>query len=317
MMNRRSFLSTTAAALAGSTLLASAQETPATAAAAPAARKRPKLKKAVNLGMAGGKGSLEEKFKMIKDAGFDGVELNLPDAHWDVDTIQKARQATGLEIAGIICVTHWASPLSDPKPEVREKTVKALQLALKQGGEIGCPSVLLVPGKVTREVTYEECWKRSIEGIKRCVETAEAAKCAIAVENVWNLFITNPSDAVRYIDEINSPWVGWHFDIGNCVTFGWPEHWVKSLGKQRIRNLHLKEYSRAKRDKGGPYAGFSSELGEPWLADPKKDDGVNWTAVMAALDEVGYEGYGILEVGGGDTARLKFLADRTDQIFAA
>lgn len=315
MMNRRHFLAATTAALAGTALLAHAD----TPAATPApARKRPKLKKAIGIGMAGGvKGSIEDKFKAIRDAGFDGVELNLPDDHWDVDTIQKAKQASGLEIGGIICVSHWSSPLSDPKPEVRERTVRALNLALKQGGEIGAQSVLLVPGKVTREVTYEECWKRSIEGIKRCVETAEAAKCPIAVENVWNLFINNPAEAVRYVDEINNPWVGWHFDIGNCVTYGWPEQWVRSLGKKRIRNIHLKDYSRSKRDKGGPYAGFGADLGEPWLADPKKDDGVNWTAVMQALDEVGYEGYGILEVGGGDAARLKFLAERTDVLYAA
>jgi len=312
MMNRRHFLATTAAAFAGSTLFAADAPAPA----APTTRKRPKMKKAVNIGMCSVKGSVEDKFKAIRDAGFDGVELNLPDDHWDVDTIQKAKQASGLEIGGIICVTHWSSPLSDPKPEVRERTVKALTMALKQGGEIGAQSVLLVPGVVNREVPYEDCWKRSIECIKRCVDTAEAAKCPIAVENVWNKFITNPVEAARYVDEINHAWVGWHFDIGNCVTYGWPEQWVRTLGKKRIKNLHLKDYSRAKRDKAGPGAGFGADLGEPWLADPKKDDGVNWTAVMTALDEVGYEGYGILEVGGGDEKRLKFLAERTDQIYS-
>jgi hexulose-6-phosphate isomerase len=323
MMNRRTFLASTGVALAGSALFSPAHaqdKPPAPAAAAGAAagpKKRPKLKKAVNIGMAGGvKGSVEDKFKAIKEAGFDGIELNLPDDHWDVDTILKAKQASGLEVAGIICTTHWGQPLSDPKPEVREGTVRALNLALKQGGEIGCSRVLLVPGKVTRTVNYEDCWKRSIEGIKRCVETAAAAKCHIAVENVWNMFINNPVEAARYVDEINNPWVGWHFDIGNCVTYGWPEQWVRTLGK-RIRNLHIKDYSRSKRDKGGPGAGFGVELGESWIADPKKDDGVNWTATMEALDEIGYEGYGILEVGGGDLTRLKFLAERTDTLFAA
>jgi hexulose-6-phosphate isomerase len=41
-----------------------------------------------------------------------------------------------------------------------------------------------------------------------------------------------------------------------------------------------------------------------------------WPSVMKALDEIGYEGYGILEVRGGDAERLKFLAERTDKIFA-
>ncbi len=297
-MNRRTFLATSAA-LAGCALISSAQDLPV--------KKRTKLKKAVNLGMCSVKGSLTDRFKVIRDAGFDGIELSLPDDGLMTDNILEAKQASGLEIAGIICTSHWSFPLSAPDPAKRERTVNGLKFALKQGGEIGCKRVLLVPGSVEKNVTYEQCWERSIEGIKRCIETAEQSKCAIAVENVWNRFINEPVSAKRYLDEINSPWVGWHFDIGNCVTFGWPEHWVRTLGKKYIFNLHIKEYSRSKRDKSGPFAGFEVELME----------GDNdWPAVMNALDEIGYEGYGILEVKGGDAERLKFLAERTDKIFA-
>ena len=297
-MNRRTFLASTAALAAGAAF-SSADDAPA--------KKRPKLRKAVNLGMAGGvKGSVTDKFKAIRDAGFDGIELNLPDDSLTTDIILEAKAASGLEIAGIICTPHWSNPLSSPDPAKRERTVNGLKYALRQCGEIGCKRVLLVPGTVEKNVTYEECWSRSIEGIRRCIETAEKSKCAIAVENVWNRFITDPVAAKRYVEEINSPWVGWHFDVGNCVTYGWPEHWVRTLGSH-IFNLHIKEYSRKLRDKSGPYAGFNAELME----------GDNdWPAVMKALDEIAYEGWGILEVGGGDAERLKFLAERTDKIFA-
>jgi len=299
-MNRRTFLQTTGVALAASTLapLARSADTPA--------KKRP-LKKAVNLGMVKTGGSVTERFQAAKDAGFDGIELNLPDDALTVDIINQAKAASGLEVAGIICTPHWKYPLSDPDPANRERTVRGLQLALQQGGEIGCTRVLLVPGVVNKQVDYAQCWQRSIEGIKRCTDAAEKAKCYIAVENVWNMFITNPVEAARFVDEINNPWVGWHFDIGNCVTYGWPEHWVRILGK-RIRNLHIKEYSRKKRDAEGPSKGFQVELGEG-------DD--DWPSIMKALDEIAYSGYGILEVPGGDAARLKFLAERTDQLFAS
>jgi hexulose-6-phosphate isomerase len=301
-MNRRSFLQATGSAFAAAALspLASAQDAPA--------KKRP-LKKAVNLGMVKGEKefSIADRFKMARDAGFDGLELNLPDDKLSVDIIQQAKAASGMEVAGIICTPHWSFPLSDPDPAKRERTVRGLQLALQQGGEVGCNKVLLVPGVVNKQVDHAQCWQRSIEGIKRCVETAEKSKCYIAVENVWNQFIIDPLSAARYVDEINSPWVGWHLDLGNLVTYGWPEHWVRILGK-RIINLHIKEYSRKKRDAEGPYKGFQVELGE----------GDNdWPATMKALDEIGYKGWGILEVGGGDATRLKFLAERTDQIFAS
>ena len=50
--------------------------------------------------------------------------------------------------------------------------------------------------------------------------------------------------------------MGWHFDVGNVINYGWPEQWIHILGKL-ILKLHIKEYSRAKRDKAGPYAGFN------------------------------------------------------------
>jgi L-ribulose-5-phosphate 3-epimerase len=270
-------------------------------------KKRP-LKKAVNLGMvkAPKDASTLDKFQMIKDAGFDGIELNRPDA-LPLDEILKARDASGLQVAGLICTTHWGKPLSDNNPKVREQGFEGLKLALADAGELGCARVLLVPGVVNKDVSYDACWQRSQEGIRRAVEFAEKAKCKIAIENVWNQFIMSPLEAARFVDEIASPWVGWHFDIGNVITYGWPEQWIRILGP-RILNLHIKEFSRKKRDEEGYRKGFAVELGEG-------DD--NWPAIMQALDEIHYAGWGILEVPGGDAARLQFLAQRTDKLFAS
>lgn len=298
-MNRRAFLQTTGTALAASSLVPLARGVDAPA------KKRP-LKKAVNLGMVKAGDSVLEKFQIVRDAGFDGLEVNRPDAI-PLDEIIKARDATGMKIAGIICSTHWGKPLNSSDPAVVEAGVRGLRLALSDAAELGCERLLLVPGVVKKEMRYDDCWQRSAAKIKENAEYAEKAKCKICIENVWNQFITDPMSAARFVDEINSPWVGWHLDLGNLITYGWPEHWVPIIGK-RVYNLHIKEYSRKKRDMEGPYKGFQVELGE----------GDNdWIATMKALDEIGYEGWGILEVPGGDAARIKFLADRTDQLFAS
>ena len=293
-MTRRTFLHTTAAVIAA-TALSHADDAP---------RKRA-LKKAVNLGMVGGGGTVLERFQRAKDAGFDGLELNRPD-EIPLDELLKARDATGLEIAGIICSTHWGKPLSSPDPAVVEAGLKGLRLALADAAELGCTRMLLVPGVVNKQVSYDDCWKRAVENIKRALPDAEKAKCKIAIENVWNNFIMDPMSAARFVDEIGSPWAGWHLDLGNLITFGWAEQWVRILGS-RVFNLHIKEYSRKKRDAEGYAKGFGVELGE----------GDNdWPATMKALDDVAYHGYGIAEVGGGDAVRLKFLAERMDKIFA-
>jgi hexulose-6-phosphate isomerase len=243
---------------------------------------------------------------MIQDAGFDGVELNRPDAI-PLDEILKARDATGLAMANIICSTHWGKPLTHQDPAVREQGIKGLKLALQESGELGCPTVLLVPGVVNKEVSYADAYPRSQAGIRQVLPDAEKAKVKIAIENVWNQFLLSPLEAARFVDEINSPLVGWHFDIGNVVTFGFPEQWIRILGK-RILTLHIKEFSRKRRDEEGQSKGFGVELGE---------GDVNWAAVMKALDEIGYKNWGVLEVPGGDAARLKFLAERTDKLFAS
>jgi len=294
-MNRREFLATSVAAAVGAA--AFAQDAP---------KKKRSLKKAVNLGMVSGGANVREKFQMIRDAGFDGVELNRPDAQ-PMDELLEAKKATGLDVAGIICTTHWGKPLSAPDEKVREQGFKGLELALKDAGELGCPRVLLVPGVVNKEVRYDDCWKRSQEMIHRAVPIAEAAKTKIAIENVWNQFIMSPMEAARFVDDIGSPAVGWHFDIGNIINYGWPDQWVRILGP-RILNLHLKDFSRKKRDTEGLWKGFSVELG---------DGDAGWPDIMKALDEIGYHGYGIAEVPGGDAARLKFLAERIDQLYAS
>jgi L-ribulose-5-phosphate 3-epimerase len=292
-MNRRTFLTASAAALAAS------------AFADPTAAKPP-LRKAVNLGMVSAKdASVNDRFKMVRDAGFDGIELNRPDAI-PIEEILKAREASGLAIAGVICSTHWGKPLSHNDPAIREQGMRGVKLALQECGELGCERMLLVPGVVDKKTSYDDTYARSQAAIKELSSFAEQAKCKIAVENVWNHFIMTPLEAARYIDEINSPWVGWHFDIGNVITYGWPEQWVRILNK-RIFNLHIKEFSRKKSESEGLRKGFDVELGE---------GDVGWPDVMKALGEIAYTGWGILEVPGGDATRLKFLAERTDKIFA-
>jgi hexulose-6-phosphate isomerase len=294
-MNRRTFIRTTAVTLAGTAFVA-AQDGP---------KKKRSIRKAVNLNMIKGSPTLAQ-FEMAKEAGFDGLELNRPDA-LPIDELIKAREATGLKFAGIICTTHWGKPLTHNDPAVREQGMRGLKLALQEAGELGCERLLLVPGVVNKEVSYADAWSRSMSAIKEAALFAEKAKCKIAVENVWNQFLLSPLEAARFVDEIGSPWVGWHFDIGNVITFGWPEQWIRTLGK-RILNLHIKEYSRKKRDAEGFGKGFNVELGE---------GDVGWPDVMKALDEIGYDGWGIAEVPGGDATRLKFLAERMDKLFAS
>ena len=179
--------------------------------------------------------------------------------------------------------------------------IEAFHRCKKYGGT----TVLLVPGVVNQDVAYDEAWERSTEEIKKMLPTAKETGIKIAIENVWNNFLISPMEAARYIDQFNSDMIGWYFDVGNIVRYGWPDQWVRILGK-RIIKVDVKEYSRDKQKNEGIWEGFKVKLG---------DGDSDWARVNAALREVGYSGWGSAEVPGGDKARLKEISQRMDKIF--
>jgi len=263
------------------------------------------MKKGIMWGSNGVGKTVSEKFVTARAAGFDGIEAM---SHLDRNEVLKARDETGLVVPSVCGALHWKFLLSDPDPEVRKNGVEALKVSLEDAKAYGADTVLLVPGRVTETVSYDECWTRTTEEIKKALPLAEKLKVSIAIENVWNNFLLSPMEAVQYIDQFGSDLMGWYFDCGNIVAYGWPEQWIRILGK-RIKKVHIKEYSRKIADSQGRSAGFKTSLLE---------GDVNWPAVMKALDEIGYKGWTTIEQPGGNTPEgLKDLSDRLTRIIAS
>jgi L-ribulose-5-phosphate 3-epimerase len=299
-MNRREFIKRGAGALA----LAGLGAAPGLAAEEARSTRRP-LKRGIMWGTVGVKGSVLDKMKLVKAAGFDGAEM---ESHMDQEEVLRARDETGLAIPSVCNAKHWSQPLSHADPKVRAEGLDALKQALRDAKRYAASSVLLVPAVVSNEVSYAEAYARSQAEIRKALPLAEELGVKIALENVWNHFLLSPLEAARYVDEFNSPWVGWHFDVGNIVNYGWPEQWILTLGK-RIAQVHIKEFSRQRRDKEGLWNGFDVKLLEG-------DN--NWPAVMRAIDKIGYAGWAITEQGGGDTPEgLRDLVNRLDRILAS
>jgi hexulose-6-phosphate isomerase len=262
------------------------------------------LKKSLVFGMIDEDLSMADKFKLVKDLGFDGVELNSPN-DFDTSEILEAKEKSGIELPSVINKDHWSKPLSDPDPAVREECIKSVVSSLQDMKDYGGDTVLVVPGVVNDKVSYEQAYYQSQASIRELIPYAEKTGIQIALENVWNNFILSPLEAKRYIDEINHPLVGWYFDIGNILRYGWPEHWIETL-QSRIMKLHMKEYSKEIMKNEGVWKGFDIELMEG-------DN--NWPVVMKAIKAIDYKGEWITaEVDGGDRNRLLDVSQRMDKI---
>lgn len=265
---------------------------------------KPNIKISLKFGMVKEGNTILEKFQLLKDIGFDGVEMDSPN-NLDNEEILEAKKQTGLEIPGVINSVHWQSPLSHPDPKVRAECVEAMKVSLNDCKVYGGTTVLLVPGVVNNEVTYADAYSRSQEEIRKLIPYAEESGIKIAIENVWNNFLISPLEASRFIDELNSKMVGWYFDVGNVVRYGWPEQWIRILDK-RVMKLDVKEYSRQKQSEEGIWKGFDVELME---------GDCNWPEVMKALEDIGYQGWASAEVPGGDRTRLEEISRRMQKIF--
>jgi hexulose-6-phosphate isomerase len=294
-MNRRSFLQMALAGAAAAVF----------ASAASAASKR-NLRKAIMYSTIGVEGSVLQKFRAMKEAGFEGVE---PMGAMNRDEVLAAFKETGLQAASVCDHIHWVKPLSAPDEPTRKLGLEGLLQSLQDAHVYGAGSVLLVPGIARDGVSYEQCWQRSMVEIKKAIPVAKDLGVKISIENVGNNFITTPEQAMDFLDAINSEWVGWHFDIGNVGRkYGPAERWIQVLGKRIVR-IHVKDFSSK--------PGVSGARGER----PKLLEGeTNWPAVMNALDRAGYQGWAISEQPASQAADVQTardLAERMDKIFAS
>nr|MBZ1357144.1 TIM barrel protein [Dyadobacter fermentans] len=313
-MQRRDFLKNTAMAasavavgssvLAGTEANAAMPAAGASAAGSPAAR--PMVKKSLKWGMVKEDLSIMDKFKLLKDLGYDGVELDSPDK-LDMKEVLAARDKTGLELPGTVNSMHWKLPLSDPDPKKREECVKSIEKALYDTKQYGGTTVLVVPGVVNANVTYAEAYERSQAEIRKLLPVCEKTGVKIAFENVWNQFLLSPLEAARYVDEFKHPMVGWYFDVGNVLRYSWPVSWIEALNK-RILKLDLKEFSFKKQNDLGLWKGFDVEFME---------GDCNWSEVNKALQKIGYSGWASAEVSGGDRKRLLTIREKMDLVFNA
>ena len=152
-----------------------------------------------------------------------------------------------------------------------------------------------LPAVVNADTSYKDAWTRSQGQIRQLIPMAEELKVIIAVEEVWNKFLLSPLEFARYVDEFQSPWVRAYFDVGNVVISGYPQDWIRTLGK-RIVKLHLKDFT------------FRQDPAlKKRVADfvMLRDGEIDWKEIYRALADIGYQGTATVELGGGDRGSIR------------
>ncbi|MBL8859886.1 MAG: sugar phosphate isomerase/epimerase [Planctomycetes bacterium] len=238
-----------------------------------------------------------EKFALAKKLGFAGVEINSPSTLARAEVLAAAKQ-TGLTIHGVVNSVHWVKRFSDPNTAVREEAGRILRGAIDDAHAYGATTVLLVPGAVRdpERENFEQAWSRSQDEIARVLPYAKEKGVKIAIEVVWNDFITTPEQLVKYIDEFKHPNIGAYFDCSNMLKYGVSSaDWIRALGPRLLKF---------------DFKGFSKEKG--WVPIGEGDE--DWPEVLKALAEIGYDGWATAEVAPGDRAHLADVKLRMNRV---
>lgn len=235
--------------------------------------------------------SISDCIRTAKTAGFDGIELalnesgpmSLESSKNEVIGYRELAEREGICISSVATGLYWSYSLTSAREENRKKAAIIAKKQLDMAALMGADTVLIVPGAVGVDfipdceiVDYEVAYERATLAVKELAEYAEYSNVHIGLENVWNKFLQSPLEMRSFIDNIGSPFVGAYLDVGNVVISGYPEQWVRILGK-RIRKVHFKDYRRDV----GSVAGFVDLL----------SGDVNYPAVVKALESIGYDSF--------------------------
>ena len=246
------------------------------------------MKKGINI-WSFPQGTIKESLTLAKAAGFEGVELalngegelSMQSTEREIEDVRKQAEELGLALYSLSCGLCWDYRLSDDDPAMRQKAKDMIKKQLETAKILGADTILALPGVVNvefsspeKKVAYDVVYERALEGLDELKGYAEALQVNIGLENVWNKFLLSPMEMRDFIDKIGSAYVGSYFDVGNTLYCGYPEDWVRILGK-RIKKVHFKDY----RMQAGGLHGFVDLLAGD----------VNYPEVVKALGEIGYE----------------------------
>lgn len=208
----------------------------------------------------------------------------------------------GVLVASLASGLFWRYSYGSEDPADRQSALDLTLAMLDRAVWLGTDAILVVPAVVgawddpKMRVSYSDALNRTHKALRQLVPEAEQRGVAIAIENVnvFSRFLLSPVETADLIDRVNSPWVGVYLDTANVLATGYPEDWIRVLGR-RILRVHIKDYDLSKRGMEAFCAPF--------------DGDVDWSAIIKALSDVSYGGPMTYE-GTGDLSDIRARLDR-------
>lgn len=231
-------------------------------------------------------------FERLSRLGYHGVEIQAEPDRQDPREVRALADRHGLEVCSVTGTFPWPTEerdLAHPDPQLRARAVAYVRRLVEFAGSVGAPQVLLVPASVPRRAPVEWAgdpetwwplvereWTLAVASVRDAAGFAAERGVRLAVEpiNRYESFLLNTAEqALRFVEEVGSPWVGVHLDTFHMnLEEPDPAGAVRRVGG-RLTSLHVSDSHRG----------------------PPGEGHVDFRGILRSLQEVGFQGYLILE----------------------
>jgi protein FrlC len=230
---------------------------------------------------------LDEVIRRLARIGYDGIEIGAAAPHAYPQYVSAPRRAEikkVLEDNGIAVSSMLPAPGggpgfngASPLPEERANTIDQYKQVVDLCAEWGGKTVLYVGGWQVFGTSYRQAWEWSCQGLQQIARYAADKGVTIAVEPtpVDSNLIESCDDAINLMKDANEPNIKLMFDTFHVLyRKEVPTDYVYRMGKD-LHHIHLSDNDRLAPGQG--------------VCD--------FPALIAALNEVGFDGYLTMEIG--------------------
>jgi L-ribulose-5-phosphate 3-epimerase len=195
--------------------------------------------------------SWEERLSQAAKAGYDFVEMSIDDSderlgrlEWapsDRLALRHSIENTGVPILTMGVSAHRKFPMGSASPQVRERGLEVLCRAIELAYDLGARVIQLMGYDVFDEPSDAGTQARFLEGLFQGARWASGAGVMLALENVDVDTVDSVEKALRFVREVDSPWLNVYPDMGNLVAAGYEPVNQLKLAKGYLVGIHVKD----------------------------------------------------------------------------
>jgi len=169
---------------------------------------------------------LEKVVPMIKDLGYDGVEIAwIPSEHpfytgrnIDVPKLKKICSSVELEVADICPFYPAEYDISNISNTKRKKGIDYVKKIIDSANELGVKTIVVVPSAVFTQPSgpFNEVWNCCVKSLKELGPYAEKNNVTLAIEPITRFlthFITRVEQAIKLVKDAGASGLGVMADV--------------------------------------------------------------------------------------------------------